>query len=440
MTDNIKYIKIGNNTYALRDKSLFGDVRPTENTIADYVGQKYKTSFGETWVCDSINTVSVNGTITGSPKIYNGVLLESLGNDFSYITTGITPTSSQSWEIITKVYIFPKHTFRQNITIIGATAGTKVVYIGFADNKLRLFNGTQFSSGGVTELSANKWYWIKTYCSDTSTTNVEILEDNNYTLETLPTSGWTSEISWNYNLYSEIGIRIRHNGGQIAYSPIDLKVTQISIDDSVVYTGTSLLSIPTYSWSKIGDLTNESLFNTSIVIGNKIPPSRNSVTVGYDTNNTSSENICIGANTTSSSLGSISLGRYANTSGNYSIAIGYNSKGNGLNAIGILGQATGENGIVLGYGASSESNSFHVAIPTSSTTRATDEASGLYMLLNSSGKIPGDRMSLQDASSPTTSTVGSVGQFYIDTTNQDAYICVKADTTTPEYIWKKITA
>lgn len=50
-----------------------------------------------------------------------------------------------------------------------------------------------------------------------------------------------------------------------------------------------------------------------------------------------------------------------------------------------------------------------------------------------------DNTSISGTGAPTTSTAGSVGQFYVDTANQDAYICVKADTITPEYIWKKIT-
>lgn len=40
---------------------------------------------------------------------------------------------------------------------------------------------------------------------------------------------------------------------------------------------------------------------------------------------------------------------------------------------------------------------------------------------------------------PSTSTVGQLGQIYVDTTNKDGYICVNVDDTTPEYTWKKIT-
>lgn len=44
-----------------------------------------------------------------------------------------------------------------------------------------------------------------------------------------------------------------------------------------------------------------------------------------------------------------------------------------------------------------------------------------------------------DSSAPTTATVGRLGQIQIDTTNNDAYMCVAADDVTPAYTWKKIT-
>ena len=42
---------------------------------------------------------------------------------------------------------------------------------------------------------------------------------------------------------------------------------------------------------------------------------------------------------------------------------------------------------------------------------------------------------LKDVSDPTTSTVGMVGQKYINSTSGDIFLCVIASTT---YTWKKI--
>ena len=51
--------------------------------------------------------------------------------------------------------------------------------------------------------------------------------------------------------------------------------------------------------------------------------------------------------------------------------------------------------------------------------------------------IVGSPISIEGSSAPTSSTEGIIGQNYIDTTNQDAYICVGASSGT--YTWKKIT-
>lgn len=57
------------------------------------------------------------------------------------------------------------------------------------------------------------------------------------------------------------------------------------------------------------------------------------------------------------------------------------------------------------------------------------------------GKVLNDKITPTSGSgAPTTSTVGILGKIYIDTDTDTAYMCVKADTTTPEYTWKQITA
>lgn len=45
-----------------------------------------------------------------------------------------------------------------------------------------------------------------------------------------------------------------------------------------------------------------------------------------------------------------------------------------------------------------------------------------------------------DSTAPTTATAGRLGEIRIDTDTDTAYMCVKADTTTPKYTWKQITA
>lgn len=139
------------------------------------------------------------------------------------------------------------------------------------------------------------------------------------------------------------------------------------------------------------------------------------------------------------------FGRQAQATGSGSVAIGCNANtgtsGYQYSAIAIgLGAVASRGGaIMLGNGKNTEANTFKVSLQASQTPGvATDEASGLFTLLKSDGKIPGERMALQGSGAPTTATVGSVGQFYVDTTNQVGYMCVSDASST--YVWKQITA
>lgn len=159
----------------------------------------------------------------------------------------------------------------------------------------------------------------------------------------------------------------------------------------------------------------------------------NGVAIGYDTY-ASGNAVCIGhptvtvngrkgaGNTNTIAIGEATAGNsediaigVATASGSHSIAIGRAS-------------ATANYAIQLGKGTNNTANTFSVGLSNSLNVR----------LLNSDGTIPGERMALQGTEAPTTSTAGSVGQFYVDTTNQIGYICVSAANST--YVWKQITA
>ena len=111
----------------------------------------------------------------------------------------------------------------------------------------------------------------------------------------------------------------------------------------------------------------------------------------------------------------------------------------GITCVG-YGCTISNHGIVhLGaFGANSTAGTFSVSL-SSDGQRAN---SNTYTVMDATGKIPGARMSLQDTTAPTTSTVGTIGQFYVDTTNQTGYMCVGIDDTDPNnviYTWKQIT-
>lgn len=162
--------------------------------------------------------------------------------------------------------------------------------------------------------------------------------------------------------------------------------------------------------------------NYGVAVGYEAYASGNAVCIGYPTvtingrkGATNSNTIAIGQSTVGSS-DSIAIG-VATVYGSSSIAIGRATTGSGANYA-----------IQLGYGSNNTSNTFSVGLSTSNN----------YRLLNSDGTIPGERMALQGTEAPTTSTAGSIGQFYVDTTNQIGYICVSAADST--YVWKQITA
>lgn len=163
-------------------------------------------------------------------------------------------------------------------------------------------------------------------------------------------------------------------------------------------------------------------YNYGVAVGYGAYASGKAVCIGYPTTTINgrkgacnTNTIAIGQSTAGGSE-SIAIG-VATIYGSSSIAIGRASTGIGANYA-----------IQLGYGNNSTSNTFSVGL----------SASNNYRLLNSNGMIPGERMALQGTEAPTTSTAGSVGQFYVDTTNQIGYMCVSAADST--YVWKQITA
>lgn len=98
-------------------------------------------------------------------------------------------------------------------------------------------------------------------------------------------------------------------------------------------------------------------------------------------------------------------------------------------ALGHYARATADSAIQIGYGENNTAHTLAIGLSHNDT----------YTLLKSDGTIPGERMSLQGTTAPDTTTVGSIGQFYVDTTTSTGYMCVGIDTTTPSYTWKQIT-
>lgn len=165
----------------------------------------------------------------------------------------------------------------------------------------------------------------------------------------------------------------------------------------------------------------------SVAIGYNAKADRRSVAIGADTGYgaaraRANQTIAIGSGAFANQQGGIAIGAWNNATGGNDIAIG-----NGSNT----GAAFA---IQLGKGTNNTANSLKVGL----------SASDNYTLLESTGMIPGERYCKSEGSAPTTSSVGSVGTLWVDTSDSNAvYMCVAIGTVEPDttiYTWKKITA
>lgn len=165
---------------------------------------------------------------------------------------------------------------------------------------------------------------------------------------------------------------------------IDLSTTGIFNSDGVVL-GFSEAKQTGVIISAVGGGSEGGLQNTATgpnglaIFTSKTNDSQETVAVGYDSLASGHRSTAIGYNTLSSGAGGVS--------------VGFNSRATQINAVGIAGAATNAGAIILGYGHNNEENTFKVAL-NSTTTRATDESTGLFTMLTADGKIPNGRLKI----------------------------------------------
>lgn len=174
------------------------------------------------------------------------------------------------------------------------------------------------------------------------------------------------------------------------------------------------------------------------------------------------------------SSGSTAIGDFARASGIQSVALGgsngsstsADARGDYSVAIGRGSSSAGESAVALGAGAwtgdkSSISPAYSVALGANSTTSVQGEVSfggtklgtngynnSQYRLLTNvyepqsvhDAATKGYVDPSTDATAPTSSTAGRLGEIRIDTSTNTAYMCVSADSATSTYVWKQITA
>ena len=130
----------------------------------------------------------------------------------------------------------------------------------------------------------------------------------------------------------------------------------------------------------------------------------NIVQIGRNTNTLGHAAVAIGLSANASAQGSIALGAYSNTTTTGTMHIGSSNTSYGYN-----------------------SSNYRLLTGLYDPQNAHDAANKEYV----DGKV------LTAAGAPTTSTVGTVGQLYEDSTNGDLYICTDA---TDPYVWEEVGA
>lgn len=154
---------------------------------------------------------------------------------------------------------------------------------------------------------------------------------------------------------------------------------------------------------------------------------------------TNNAGIGIGKNAQVQAAGNIAIGENAKTVNYGSVSIGADSSSTGGISLGNAAKSGGTDAIQLGHGTNNTPNSFQVNNDNIYKTST-------HTLTVQNAEINGAPAYgvLSGTSAPTTTTVGAVGQFYLDTTNKQLYQCVSVQTQTVDevdttiYEWQEV--
>ena len=176
---------------------------------------------------------------------------------------------------------------------------------------------------------------------------------------------------------------------------LNSKTTGINLKDGVMtFTADSFVGLPEMpeQVSKVSELENDSNYisNTatgekSITINGTATTYKQAVNIG-ESSRASNYSTAVGTWAGAEGAGSTAIGRKTRALENNSIAIGVSAESNAAGAIALGAQAK-----------NNEAKTFKVALTDASdSTPATDESTGLYTLLTSDGKIPNERLNINE--------------------------------------------
>lgn len=138
-----------------------------------------------------------NFTTFGSPTIDENHVLSNLSNSNYVSIDKITPAASFDMIVPIKISSTPSSTQ----VILGTTAGAPNIYMENG-SRIHCWTGSAGASGS-TSMAINTKYWLR-IVYDGSYSRVYLLQDNSYTLDTLPSiSSWTQQFSFSGGVYCQ---------------------------------------------------------------------------------------------------------------------------------------------------------------------------------------------------------------------------------------------
>ena len=151
--------------------------------------------------------VEKNYTVVGTPTVSDGVASGFSTSDYLIADTAFP--SSGVCSILVKVSI--DSSYSKNVCFISKQSVDRALYVQSKSGCFSFYDGTSRVSS--TPATVGKSYWIKyTINSSNKASSLAVILDNNYTEETLPSSGWDT-VSWtsSENTYANEKLLIGNN-------------------------------------------------------------------------------------------------------------------------------------------------------------------------------------------------------------------------------------
>lgn len=333
------------------------------NASGDITTAEMKPEFGATDI-SAESPITIPNENGGRAQVTFSSTLDSNTGLYHYVLTGVTSVTSGGFEADKEydneqgVHVIPA-LFLKVLTVSGT---------GIATYKYKPETGTTNLTGNLT---------ISSGVASSTPAVIEISSNNIYPsiggagLTRVDFTNLTGMTDDDKNIEHDSDWRIRHN--------VAIPSSPVAAGDPEYYRiVTAGLVADAIAASASGDLKNTATGSNSLTI------------LGTATSQSSATNVGKSATATTNAT---SFGTSARATGGGSTAIGKSSlaSGNTSVALGAVAEATAQGAIMLGGGVNSEAQTLKVAL-RSSATQATDEASGLFTLLQSNGTIPAGRL------------------------------------------------